>query len=131
MPRLRLAVAVAIPFALAACASSGAAPGGSGYDRNRISPNEITAAQDRNVNNVYDLVLSTRPTWLRLTSGGFGGSAQRLAVYMDRTPMGGVEALRSVTLANVNYVRYLAPSEAGGEFGLDVNYGVIQIVMRR
>ncbi len=132
-PRLVRAAACAALALGAACASSGgsASPSaGPRYERNRISSDEIAQGLSRNINNAYDLIQSMRPQWIRTGSTGFGGAASTLAVFEDNNRLGGVEALRSYPLGNVSAIRFLQPSEAGALFGLDVNYGAIQIQTR-
>lgn len=101
-----------------------------GYDRNRISPEEIVEASGRNIMNAYDLIQSARPQWLRATASGMGGSAGQIIVFENRNRMGTVEQLRGMTLTNIESIRYLTPSEAQIAFGLDVNNGAIQVISR-
>lgn len=123
---LRPAAAALLAFAVA-CGSN-PPPGQVNYDRNRINSTEIQEALSRNITNAWDLVQTSRPMWLRQSATGLGGSAQQLVVFENTIRLGGVAALRNVPLGNVSAIRFLSPSEAGGEFGTDVNYGAIQII---
>jgi hypothetical protein len=113
---------------LAAACGSNPPPGSVNYDRNRISASEVQDALSRNITNAWDLIQSARPMWLRQASTGLGGSAQQIVVFENTTRLGGITALRNMPLSNVSAIRWLSPSEAGGEFGTDVNYGAIQII---
>lgn len=117
-------------LALAAACGGNPAPGSVNFDRNRISPAEIEEGSARNVTNAYDLIQSIRPNWLRPTRTGLGGAANEIVVYENQTRIGSIATLRNVPLANISAIRWLSASEAGGEFGQDVNYGAIQIITR-
>ena len=103
------------------------------YDRNRISEEETDQARTRGVRDAYDLVRSLRPQWLRSSGSGFGGRSETVAVFMDNNRLDNPQlrapdALRQVPLTAIRAMRWLSASEAGGLFGMDVNYGAIQIV---
>ncbi len=110
-----------------------ATPAPARYDRNRISEEEVNQARTRGVRDAYDLVRSLRPQWLRTSGSGFGGRSEQIAVYMDNSRLDNpqlraADALRQIPLTNIGWMRWLSASEAGGMFGMDVNYGAIQIV---
>ena len=126
-----LLLALALP--LAACASSGQNPSQSTtprYDRNLISAEEMTEAAGQNIATVYDLVRTRRPQWLRTNVTGLMGRVSAVSVWVDRSRMGGVETLRNVPLSMAVTVRYLSPSEAQGELGLDNTGGAIVVSTR-
>lgn len=128
MPKTMLRPACAALLVVLAACGGNPPPGRVNYDRNRISADEIQEALGRNITNAYDLIQSQRPMWLRQSSTGLGGSAQQLVVFENTIRLGGINVLRNIPLSNVSAIRWLSPSEAGGEFGTDVNYGAIQVV---
>lgn|SRR5512142_409115 len=125
-------LACALPLAWACSAGSGQ-PGRTAprSDENLITAEELATA---NASNLFDAIRQLRPRWMErggptaLRGPGAQGS---LTVYVDRVREGGTEALRSVPLGLVESVRYLTPSQAQGEFGLDNIYGAIQVTTRR
>lgn len=88
-----------------------------------ISAQEI---EQTPANNVYDLVQRLRPGWLQQRAAR--GQYDYPTVYMGSQALGGVERLREMNTANVAEVRYLDPIDATSRFGLDVPFGVIQVV---
>lgn len=63
--------------------------------------------------NLYDAVQRLRPTWIRGTSASnFSGGGQGFAVYQNNAPLGGLEALRQLSIEYATELRFLDSSEA-------------------
>lgn len=110
--------------AAAACASAGSASGSSGTktNQNLITSVEIDAGGFRNA---YDVVQRLRPNWFSKagtapsqTLGGVspGGSpatgGSGLVVYLDKTRMGGVAALRDLSASGIGSIEFMDASTA-------------------
>lgn len=93
-------------------------------DPNRISPEEITAA---NLPTAYDLVDRLRRPWLRhdAVTGG------AVAVYMDEQNIGDAQKLRDIPTSEVAELRYLKNEDAIRRWGSSVTGSVILVVRRR
>ncbi|HUQ47969.1 MAG TPA: hypothetical protein VM053_06970 [Gemmatimonadaceae bacterium] len=98
-------------IATAACASSGAQKSSGSPDK--LSRAEIEAT---NSTSVYDVINRLRPNWLRppgMTMTGIQNSgAQRVTVYLDNQPLGGIETLRTITTLTVASMEFLSPTRA-------------------
>ena len=110
--------------AAAGCASAGSAPGSSGTktNQNLITSAELDAGGFRDA---YDVVQRLRPNWFTKagsapsqTLGGVspGGSpatgGSGLVVYLDKTRMGGVAALRDLTASGIGSIEFMDASTA-------------------
>jgi hypothetical protein len=123
-----------LAFALPLVWACGGGAGQTGRTAPRGDPHLITAEElaTANASNLYDAIRQLRPNWLEV------GSPSRLRpsaepgimVYVDRTREGGTEALRTIPLLLVESVRWLSPSQAEGEFGLDNTRGAIRVITR-
>ena len=128
----RLPAVLALAALAAACTSAGTRTGRTapGHDQYLITAEELAAA---NVSNLYDVIVQLRPMWLsrRIPMTDVrAGSQSPYAVYLDRVSLGGLDALRSIPLANVATVRFLAANQAMGDFRQDRMLGTIQVVTR-
>jgi hypothetical protein len=106
---------------------SATAPSGR-RDRTRITREEIQA---RNAANIYELIQSLRPNWLR----GQRGTSSILRqvptkVYQDGILMGSVDYLRTLNPAHVTAMQYLDATEATQRYGTDHTAGAILISTR-
>ncbi len=120
---------VALPLACA-CAARG--PGGGtapARDPYRITAAELATVQSLNL---YDAIRQLRPMWFNPAAplNARGGALARRPVYLDRTPYGDLDALRSLSLADVMEVRLLTPEQAMGEFQRDDMLGAIQVITK-
>ena len=70
--------------------------------------------EESNARDLYEAVERLRPQWLRPRGvTNFGGTAgTAIVVYQGDTPMGGLEALRSMGLEFAQELRYLDSSQA-------------------
>jgi hypothetical protein len=96
-PMLFLLVAAA-----GACASSGG--GAAGTNRNVLTREEIATVR---VANVYEAVERLRPRWLQIRAPRSLGGQTEIAVFMNRSYLGGPEVLRQFEPTSITQVRYL------------------------
>lgn len=102
----------------------------------RGSANVITEAeiQGANVNNAYEAIQRLRPAMLRgrgSASSDDQSGTQGLVVYVDGSPLGGVQALGNISALNVREIRYLNASDATTRFGTGHPVGAILVTTRR
>ena len=104
---------------LMACASNGNAT-----ERKSVKPRYYIPNEEIQtiigVNNVYDIVSRSRPVWLR-------GRGAEPSVYMNGIPMGGLDALSSISVNMVKDIKFLTPSEATTMYGTNNMGGVIEV----
>lgn len=107
-------------------AACGPAPGDGPTPRGSarlISREEIAGTP---ATTVYELVQRLRPGWLQPRAAQ--GRSGYPAVFLGSLALGGLEHLRGLETGNVAEVRFLDPVEATSRFGLNVPFGVIQVV---
>jgi hypothetical protein len=80
--------------------------------------------------NAYNGVAALRPNWLRPRGPDSFQTTRRVWVYVDDVRAGGVEALRSISTAQVTYIRYFDGTAAAARWGMDHGYGVIFVSTR-
>lgn len=113
-------------------------------DQEIITLEQIQAAS---AGNVYELVQSLHPEWLRgrgtnsftegaKVEGGEQGTfitpgLPTILVYQDNARLGDVEALRAVPTAEAGSVQFLNPAQATYRYGIGHAHGVILITTRR
>lgn len=96
--------------------------------RNVLTVDEIHTAE---YGNVYDLVRSQRPAWLRTRGTNSLLASDPIMVYIDGTKVGGVEILSSIPAINVEELRFFTAAEAQARFGLGNTNGAILVTTRR
>jgi hypothetical protein len=113
-------------------------------DQEIITQEEVDAAS---ASNVFELVQRLHPEWLRergaqsfsegdKVQGDMQGTTvtpglPTILVYQDNARMGGVEALRSIPIADVGSVQFLNAAQATYRFGIGHAHGVILITTRK
>jgi hypothetical protein len=107
---------------LGGCASTGGNL--SSGSRSVIERGDI---EDNPASNAWDLVQSVRPEWLRVREEVGIGRTNDIVVYLDNARLGGREALRSVPVASVQYLRRFDPVAANLRWGAGHAYGAILI----
>lgn len=119
LPLILLLGAVA---GLNACASSG----GGGSDGPRRDANLITAEElaEYTTLTAHDVIRRLRPRWLRARGGG----APQL--IMDGARMGSLEGLSTISVADVESLRYMSAADATMRFGTNFPNGAIEVVSR-
>ena len=80
--------------------------------------------------NAYNGVAALRPSWLRPRGPDSFQTTRRVWVYVDDVRAGGVETLRSISTAQVTYIRFFDGTAAAARWGLDHGYGVIFVSTR-
>lgn len=128
----------------AACAGStaGGRPGGGAGTNDVILADEITRS---GVADMYALVQSARPQWLRPPRGQRGGAVGvntsnqgtdargsgftegSVNVYLNNARMGNAASLRQIPVAGVRYVRYFSPAQANLRWGAGNAGGAILV----
>lgn len=118
--RLVSLIALGTSLTLAGCAAKGTPRDASTSDRDpdRITATEIAATP---VSNAHDLVNRLRPRWLQagagrtasISDGRQGTITQpQVVVYLDDTYLGGIGALRSLTINGFKSVRFYDAARA-------------------
>lgn len=118
----------AVTFA-GGCASSGSSTSASGASGQRARSGAITAEQARETgaSNAYDVVQALRPVWLRVRGTQSVNQDTGIAVYLDNTRLGGVDALRQINTANIGTIQYFDPGAAQARWGQGHSQGVILV----
>lgn len=116
---------------VAACASGGA----DRTPRVFAARDVLTPAQIERVRavNAYDAVERLKSNWLRLRGstqvpvgpGQLFIRENQILVYVDNQKLGGVEQLRAIEIAAVEYIRFFSPAEASSRWGMNHGGGVI------
>ena len=104
----RLRIAALLFFAGCASPGAGSEPAPVRGDSRTITAAELATATQLNL---YDYVRATRPLWLQQQA-----RSSPVAVFVDDARLGGVSALRGVTLTTVSVVRYYDASAAQQKF---------------
>lgn len=127
---------------LAACAPARA--GGSRTTNDAITLEEIRAS---GATNAYALIESDRPMWMRTrgtqsfreegklnirgkTEISTVAGKRTIAVYLDNARLGGVDALKGVTLAEITSIAFFGPQAATLRWGSGHSHGVILLSTR-
>ena len=110
---------------LAACAPNG-------VSGNRVGARTIILQEeilDSGARNAFDLVQIRRPQWLRVRGNqSMSNPAEETpTVYFNNTRMGGSEALRGISLAAIQSVRFLSAAQANLRWGVGNSHGAIVI----
>lgn len=125
-----LVVAMIVLAVAPGCASTG-----SGDDETRGSRDVLTREQLAEADhlNAYDAIRRYRSLWLRSTRGqdSFVNQGRRgLRVYVDEVFFGGAAALRNISVAEIQEIRFLDKRKATTRFGSDHAEGAILITTR-
>jgi hypothetical protein len=119
----------ALPFVavlvLASCATG--TSGGSSLNSDRISLEEIEQAGP---SDAYTLIQKLRPVWLRWRGSTSFTQETDVKVYLDGTPMGEREALRTIDTANIESIEYLDARRATNRYGSGHVNGAILVRTR-
>ncbi len=121
----RLVGAVSPLSILIACASGGA----TARDANVITAPELSRS---GATNAYDAIRQIRPELLRTRDPGslVYFKANRPAVAVDNTLVGGVEVLRAMPLDTVARIEYVSAWQATKRYGSSLGNGVMLIETR-
>ncbi|NIP80490.1 MAG: hypothetical protein GWM90_15230 [Gemmatimonadetes bacterium] len=108
-------------------------PAGDGAGRAGGSADVITRAEiERGQwSNVYDLVSTLRPRWVRSRGPDSLENPGQVQVYVDGTRLGDVQLLRTLPTHAIERLEWIDPVSAAGRWGLDHAHGVIFITYGR
>lgn len=141
----RISIVIASFALVAGCASASGGAGGKNVDRNLITAEELRGSS---ATNAYDAIARLRPQFLRtrgtiptggMTSRNDAGSTQQgqlggtvqIAVYLDDTVVGSVDALKQIEISAVQEIRYYSAADATTKWGTGNSAGAIQVITRR
>jgi hypothetical protein len=119
----RLAL-VAAALLLAGCAHPRSEPEGLRTNMNVISREQM---RDEGFNSVYDALFALRPHWLRPRGPDSFRTPTEVWVYMESNRLGGVETLKRIWTAEVEYVRYYDGISASARWGIGHGQGVVYL----
>jgi len=97
-------------------------------DRNLLTQEDL---REYRFATVFDAIEALRSHWLRERGPDSFSTPVHVQVYLDDFRLGGVEALRTLPLANVLYIRHVNGVDAAARWGLDHGQGVILVSTRR
>lgn len=124
---MALFLALGVSAGAAACASGG----GSGDSGPRRSQNRITAEElaENRAEDALTAVRRLRPRWLQ--PRGSSASGQNLPiVFFDGARMGTPETLTNISVADLESMTYLSPSDATTRYGTNFPGGAIEVRSR-
>ncbi len=128
----------ATPFVIALLTACGSGQGSSvpGAGSNPMSDPDFLLREeilDSNTSVAYDVVRNRRPQWLQtrgINTVRQAAGEQGIVVYMDNARLGGVDALRRVGLASVQYIQFYSAPEATQRWGANHLNGAILVSTR-
>src|SRR2546430_1088385 len=97
-------------------------------DRNLLTQEDL---REYRFATVFDAIEALRSHWLRERGPDSFSTPGHVQVYLDDSRLGGVEALRTLPLTNVLYIRHVNGVDAAARWGLDHGQGVILVSTRR
>jgi hypothetical protein len=130
--RLRRLTSLGLALVIGGCASrtpSSGSPSPS-RDRNVINITELQEGMASGLGNLYDLIQRSHPEWFRGQLVGVQARRELPQVWMDRQRLGDPTTLRTVPISAATRVRFLTPSEAQSELGLNNLGGAILVSTR-
>jgi len=111
----------------AACSVRAPSDGSVRTDRDVLTQEQL---REHHFASAYEAVQALRSTWLETRGTDSFLAPSQVLVYLDDTRLGGVEALRTIELANVLYIRHLDGITASARWGLGHGQGVILVSTR-
>ena len=118
----------AILVATSGCAAHSAPDRAPPADRNLLTQGDL---REYRFATVFDAIEALRSHWLQERGPDSFSIPGHVQVYLDDSRLGGVEALRTLPLANVLYIRHVNGVDAAARWGLDHGHGVILVSTRR
>ncbi len=113
----------ALTIGLAGCASGGGSGSGGGGSANRLTTEQLA---DMAQLDAYTAVQRLRAQWMRPR-----GSALPQVVADGMRQAGGLEALRSYRVADIEELRYMSASDATNRYGTGYDGGAILVTTKR
>ncbi|GAC1479096.1 MAG: hypothetical protein NVS1B4_23400 [Gemmatimonadaceae bacterium] len=124
----RLAVLAALA-AIAGCGSGGSGAGRARESQDVIALDEMGRSQ---WSNAFDMVKNLRPRWLVPRGRDtIIGQPSEVQVHLDDVRIGGPDALRNISVLDIDHIQFYDPITAAGRWGLGYGQGMIQVVTRR
>jgi hypothetical protein len=121
---MKAAILTFVMVAVTACATAG--EGGSSYDPNLITREEIEASVHQNA---FDIVQSLRPRWLTTrTSMSIRTGPGSVQFYVDGVRQGSLE---SISKSIIQEIRYFPPTEAQARWGAGHQQGAVEVITRK
>jgi hypothetical protein len=93
-------------------------------DGNTISRSQV---EQRNFHSAFEAVQSLRANWLRPRGIDSFRSPTPIWVYLDNSRVGGLEALRWITVRSVSHIRRYDALQATARWGMGHGQGVIHV----
>jgi len=118
----------AIAIGLTASCSTTTQQSGSQRSRNVLTAEDF---ENRAEHNLYDLLARIRPNWLRPQGANLVSGTSPVVVYVNNVRFGGVDALRDMTLDEVERVRFIDGTDAATRYGLNTDGGVLEVTTKR
>lgn len=122
-----LLAAVMMPVVLA-CSSTSSARRPSSSQPGLITMDELNATR---YSTALDVVQALRPQWLRGRGRTSVNLSESVKVYLDDSPLGEPEQLRSISARSIASIRYLDANDATQRWGMDHGQGAIMVSTRR
>jgi hypothetical protein len=107
IPRIVSALLLAVVFAAAGCATTGA---GSVGDPNALAQEDFARSDARNA---YELIEHLRPRWLQQRFDRSLRLPTSILVYQNNVRLGGLDVLRDISVQGIHSIRYVGSAEAG------------------
>jgi hypothetical protein len=111
-------------------AGCGLQQGGEGTSRSDRSMLQATEMQATGYSDLFQVIQTLRPQWLRLQGATSFRGQEEILVYLDGNRMGGVETLRQIAPSSVSSAQFLSGLEATQRWGLGHGMGAIVISTR-
>ena len=130
MPRLNAGVMLAAVMMaiVAACSSASSARRPSASPPGVITMDELSATR---YSTAFEVVQALRPQWLRGRGRTSLNLSESVKVYLDDSPLGEPEQLRSISARSIASIRYLDGNTATQRWGMDHGQGAIMVSTRR
>ena len=113
---------------LSGCAPSGQSSAGQSgsQDRNLITKTDLEGMEELTA---YEAIRRLKPNWLQYRGQAVltGADRETLRVYVDRIFFGEAESLSTLTVRNIQEIRFLDPRQATLRFGTGHTVGAIVI----
>jgi hypothetical protein len=114
-----LSATLALIMAGAGC--GGMSTGSSGSDPSRITAEQMATLD---VSTLYEVVQRMRPRWLQVRSPRGLQTQTQIAVFLDRTYLGGPDELRSLGVDVAEWLQYRSGSDVQGELTVPGSFHV-------
>ncbi|MGH7639197.1 MAG: hypothetical protein ACREOK_16220 [Gemmatimonadaceae bacterium] len=111
-----------------ACSSTSSARRPGSRQPDLITMDELSGTR---YSTALEVVQALRPQWLRGRGRTSVNLSESVKVYVDDSPLGEAEQLRSISARSVGSIRYLDGNSATQRWGMDHGQGAIMVSTRR